>query len=263
MHVLGASFSQRRKSSKRPRDLDIRKVSLSGSSLASACSFSSTASTTSTGTFGQRSTDSAVAFDPLHLHPTYGVAPPRLSERPYASKYRSSRSPRWEEAVSYFDDDSSDDEEEEDSYDDTDDDTLTEEDMSDGGVVIGEDKERFMPPHASPLDHAELDGSPPQDYFLRQLAKRPPMPRSQWSESTVHTVGTLESESSVATPVQLVGIPNFSYKRVTVHRRPPVKMADSPDNFVKRGGWKRRGIVFHQDEVRVDEQEQQDYTFSV
>merc|ERR1712000_292578 len=46
MHVLGHSFSQKRKDSKRPRDLHIRKISFSGSTL-SGCSLSSSDSTAS------------------------------------------------------------------------------------------------------------------------------------------------------------------------------------------------------------------------
>jgi hypothetical protein len=40
---------------------------------------------------------------------------------------------------------------------------------------------------------------------------------------------------------------NFSYKRNTVNiirRRPLGESDNSIDNYVKRGGWKRRGIVF-------------------
>ncbi|KAL2754023.1 hypothetical protein ACRALDRAFT_2043126 [Sodiomyces alcalophilus JCM 7366] len=43
---------------------------------------------------------------------------------------------------------------------------------------------------------------------------------------------------------------NFSYKRTpaVVPRRPPLTM-DGVESFIRRGGWKRRGIVFEKDDV--------------
>jgi hypothetical protein len=254
MQILNSGFGQRRKESKRPRDLHIRKVSFSGSSLASACSLSSSVSTASTGTFGQRSTDSTIAMDPLSLHPTFSAAPPPLSERPFKSKPGSSKTrvQEWDgESISYFDDSSSDDE---DAYDD---------DVAVDGFDMLTPGANGLPPHASPMDHADLDdGQEPGDYFLMHLSKRPQMPRSRWSESTVHTLDSFVSMSDVATPVHVVGIPNFSYKRVTVVKRPSVKGDSGPENFIKRGGWKRRGIVFQQDEASVNAEREQDYAFS-
>ncbi|KAH7316734.1 hypothetical protein B0I35DRAFT_433872 [Stachybotrys elegans] len=254
MHVLGGGFSQRRKSSKRPRDLHIRKVSFSGSSLSSLASNDSSASSRTFG--GHSHADSAIALDPLQLHPTFSAAPPRLSERPYI-KNRPAASPRWEEAVSYFDDDSTDDE----SYDDESE-LADDDDQSQEHHHHHQQGGDMLPPHASPADHAQLDTQQPQDYFLQQLAKRPPMPRSRWSESTVHSIESLASTSTLATPVPVAGIPNFSYKRAAVTRRPTLK-TDPADDFMKRGGWKRRGIVFQNDEARSEDvEEQREYDFA-
>ncbi|KAI9172510.1 hypothetical protein HJFPF1_02012 [Paramyrothecium foliicola] len=245
MHVLGHSFSQKRKATKRPRDLHIRKVSFSGSSLSSGGSLSSSSSTS---TFTPRHyspsrTDSAIALDPLSLHPTFH-APARLSERPLIR----TESPRWQEAVSFFD------------YDDTEDeydsDELPEDDEDDDfavkpqGLTCRHQPDMALPPHASPLDHTAHDRHEATDYFMFQLTTRPPMPRSRWSESTIQTMDSITPSIASGTPTVDEAVPNFSYKRNTVPKRPTMKAGDSVDNFIKRGGWKRRGIVFHNDEMR-------------
>ena len=250
MHVLGHSFSQKRKHCKRPRDLNIRKVSFSGSSH-SACSLSSSDSTASACT---------AIIRPQHA----SHAPPRLHERPF--KTGGSHRPHLggfyddgadaDEAVVSSDCDS-------DSYDD-DDENLPHFQME-------------MPPHAGPADHTAHDRYEPTDYFAIQLAQRPPMPRSRWSESTIQSVqsvdaiptpgstfSTAASESEYGgedhgPPVVVEMPPNFSYKRavsapgptamspleMAPGRRPPLRTMDSIDEFVKRGGWKRRGVVFN------------------
>lgn len=49
---------------------------------------------------------------------------------------------------------------------------------------------------------------------------------------------------------------NFSYKRDPITpsspRRPPMKTMDSVEDFIKRGGWKRRGIIFQADDARAE-----------
>ena len=242
MHVLGHSFSQKRKSTKRPRDLHIRKVSFSGSSLSSGSfSSSSSTSTLTPRNFSPSRIDSAIPVDPLQLHPTF-QAPARLNERPLIR----TESPRWQEAVSFFDDDDTEDEDEYDELpenEDYDDDFA----VKPQGLTCRHQPEMALPPHASPLDHTDQHET--TDYFLSQLSKRPPMPRSRWSESTIQTLDSLTPSCAAGTAAVDEVVPNFSYKRNTVPKRPTMKSADSVDNFIKRGGWKRRGIVFHNEEM--------------
>lgn len=121
------------------------------------------------------------------------------------------------------------------------------------------------------MDHTDHERQEPQDYFLATLAKRPPLPRSHWSESTIQTIDSI-TPNNTTTPstfdddtdddASVLEMPaltrrssnfsrafNFSYKRNTVPKRPPMKAMDSVDNFIKRGGWKRRGIVFHEEDM--------------
>lgn len=250
MHVLGHSFSQRRKSPK-PRDLHIRKVSFSGCSLSSGGSLSSSSSSSSSAaststTRAPLSSRTTASFDPLSLHPTF-QPPPRLHDRPLLSPERR----QFEAAATFFDDD----------------------DESDDGYFAGageygcQGKEE-LPPHASPMDHTGHDRTEPQDYFFQQITKRPQLPRSRWSESTVHTLEQLTPAASVMSPdgdddgddggypfqqPSHSSMPNFSYKRATaLPKRPPMKTLDSLDEFIKRGGWKRRGIVFHEEDMSGD-----------
>lgn len=260
MHVLGHSFSQRCKRSKRPRDLHIRKVSFSGSSL-SGCSLSSSDSTASART--------------AIIPPQYAEhAPARLHERAYKAGQK--QPPRLAPAYpsTFYDDDIDADDDDYGYFGDA---TL-EEDSSDEDDENLPHFEMEMPPHASSMDHDtghdryEDSG----DYFFMTLAKRPAMPRSRWSESTIQSVQTIDAlptpGSVISTaitetafdqgpPVVIEMPPNFSYKRAvstpaatskpvsTASRRPPMKTMDSIDEFVKRGGWKRKGIVFQQEEV--------------
>lgn len=245
MHVLGHSFCEKRKSTKRPRDLHIRKVSFSGSSL-SGCSLSSSDSTASAVT---------AILQPQHAD----HAPRRLHERAMISSPSRRDQPR-----SFFDDaDSiavgSDDEDEEDGDDDVDMDQFVME----------------MPPHTPEADHSgDSQQEPMMDYFHFHLTKRPSLPRSRWSESTISSIQTIEamptpgaSFSTIATEQEdertsmlMEMPPNFSYKRAvstpaaTNNKRPPMKHLDSIEEFVKRGGWKRRGIVFQQEEVNSSEE---------
>lgn len=139
-----------------------------------------------------------------------------------------------------------------------------------------------LPPHA---EHLEEDSTnerhDPADYFFQHVTKRPQMPRSRWSESTIQTLDQhdissptpgsmtpsgetyfdleddeecLNDTEAQGPPVQVELPPNFSYKyQRTVSapesRRPPMRTMDSVEDFIKRGGWKRRGIVFDRREV--------------
>ena len=258
MHVL-SGFSQRRKSPNKPRDLHIRKVSFSGCSLSSGCSWATESSESSTSTARichsrSGSGASGASFDPLRLHPV-SQPPPRLHERQFIGSptrhYGHGSKTFYDEAdeddgyqgysMSVFDYDSDTEVEEEDA-----------------------EEQQFdmeLPPLASALDHNTNDKEEPQDYFFLQLAKRPPMPRSRWSESTIQTLGQLTpAASNAGTPRGPAGdeaaveqarrmLPNFSYKRATVPKRPQIKPMDSVEQLVKRGGWKRRGLLLDSEEA--------------
>lgn len=114
-----------------------------------------------------------------------------------------------------------------------------------------------LPPHSSPMDHS-IESSEPQDYFMIQLAKRPPMPRSRWSESTIQTLDQADlsaddydetPDSEADLPLE---IPNFSHKRNVTPKRPPMRSLDSLEDFMKQGGWKRKGVVFNENEAEED-----------
>jgi hypothetical protein len=208
------------------------------------------------------------------------IPPRRLHERAFKVSHSPQR-PQFTTRSSklggtfYHDDDDDDDAEE-----------AVEEDEEYSGDEDDENLPRFemqMPPHASRDDeHTGHDRHEPRDYFAFALARRPTMPRSRWSESTIQSVQSIDAlptpGSTISTaaseqgedhspPVKVEMPPNmnFSYKRVvstpgaTVspsasgsgYRRPPMKTMDSIDEFVKRGGWKRRGVVFRQDEVEA------------
>lgn len=259
MPVLG--FSHGRCSAK-PKDLHIRKVSFSGSSLSSGSSFTSSSSNSIAYACSSASSQSSLSMasptrppldghvDPLAQHPTY-CPPPRLHERP----------------------------------------------LLDTGLFLGGAEEDDV----SRLDK-ELPSLPCYVDEPRQYSSaRPQFPCSRWSDSTIasvdlsdcdsvvsgsycgsfnsYDIGSVDSDSSddvdepldpvsddVEDPIHLDhdvhhyhfqqslaghhSMPNFSYKRDTaLPKRPPIKTLDSLDEFVKRGGWKRRGIIFHNEEM--------------
>ncbi|CAI4211220.1 unnamed protein product [Parascedosporium putredinis] len=193
-----------------------------------------------------------VEFDPLNLHPTF-QAPPRLSDRPFIHvmehdepQYHQPQprrvAPKFREL----------------------------------------ELPPVASPRTSQV--VEAEEVPDYFAMKLGMLQRPTLVRSHWSESTINTVlsssdeeetdeaeeATIDDEDSEAEeqvttptgpamPLQLQFeterevVPtstqwqNFSYKRNTVHatRRPPPGGSDnSIDNYVKRGGWKRRGIVF-------------------
>ncbi|ATY59620.1 hypothetical protein CCM_05243 [Cordyceps militaris CM01] len=251
MHVLNG-FSSRRKTPK-PRDLHIRKISFSGCSLSSGCSIDSASSTSTARGPSHHRSGSDASIDPLRLHPI-AQPPPRLHERAYITspRRRPDESPRTffhgrdtdsssgggsggEYGVSVFE------------YDDSD----TELD-DDDETVFEQVHTNSMPPMTSPLDH-DADESDDEDYFFMQLAKRPRLPRSHWSESTIQTLAQLTpATSNRATPVERLEdpieqarmmLPNFSYKHSTVPARPRMRAMDSVEHLVKLGGWKRKAVV--------------------
>jgi hypothetical protein len=124
-----------------------------------------------------------------------------------------------------------------------------------------------MPPHASPADDScssDTTAEAASDYFFfRQQAQRPVL-QSRWSESTIQTVRTVEGlptptpeEQDDEHRISVMETTNFSYKRAVstpaAIQRPIMRKLNSIEDFVKRGGWKRRGIVFRQEEVDADQ----------
>ncbi|RDA89282.1 hypothetical protein CP532_0564 [Ophiocordyceps camponoti-leonardi (nom. inval.)] len=264
MPVLG--FSHGRCSSK-PKDLAIRKVSLSGCSLSSgtsssssfdsstssansftyACSSASSSSSLSVGCSSRRSERSPLDrhVDPLAQHPTY-TPPPRLHDRRLLDTTVNS--------------------------------TTTSLYLGGGGGGCVEEEKDLSTVNVEPVDYFSV----PMRSALQQF------PRSRWSDSTIASVDLPESEcdsdggSETSEEVEELldeedesdsnndvsihdddshdqfqhlleghrSMPNFSYKRETsLDKRPPIKTLDSLDEFVKRGGWKRRGIIFRSEEV--------------
>ncbi|GAB0137109.1 hypothetical protein EsDP_00005392 [Epichloe bromicola] len=264
MHVLGSighSFNQQRRATA-PRDLYIRKVSFSGCSLSSGGSFSSNSSRSSEGSSSSSSSSASTArapsartrssstgFDPLSSHPTFPTsqAPLRLHERPLISPERSPYSP----PSTFFYDDSADEESPDDCQ-------STADEDEDEYTVCRAQELHFSQPTEMMLPYytATQDASEPQDYFTLQLAKRPAMPRSRWSDSTIQTLDSVddlaadEYETSDVEEDSPLEMPNFSRKRTTAPSRPPMRSLDGLDQFIKKGGWKRRGVVFNAGEAR-------------
>lgn len=243
MHL---SIGHRRQGSK-ARDLHIRKVSFSGCSLASGCSFESTSTTSTTRPPWHARSDSSGSYDPLRSHPIVHP-PPRLQDR---AMLRPSSGDSAQMATFFNDTES------EDEY------TgypmsVFEYDTDEESVF---DRDDDLPPLASPSDHSDVDDDEPSDYFFMEFARRPAFPRSRWSDSTIQTINQLTPaissantpdviEHAIAVPLpRLQQLPNFSYKRNTVPKRPTIQASDSVEDLVKRGGWKRRGIVFHNEDV--------------
>lgn len=259
MHVL-QGFCQRRKSSKssRPRDLHIRKVSFSGSSLSSGCSLSSSSTISAESTPTPTGTPRP-DVDPLALHSAF-QAPPRLFERPFI---------RTDDFAPP-------------AYGGSDDADIEEEAYLEHDLASQQPTEMALPPHVSPMDAADAEGKEPNDYFFATLSQRPPLPKSRWSESTIQTMDQFDDDkdsdevtqsedsdddlddnasvlemrrrSNRASALQNLSV-NVSYtrsgppRRPAPPQRPPMRSLDTVDNFIRRGGWKRRGIVFHQEDM--------------
>ncbi|GKT42522.1 uncharacterized protein ColSpa_02703 [Colletotrichum spaethianum] len=236
------------KGKRHPEALHTRKPSLSNS--VSSSDSSSTQSTRSTGTVRHTR---ILDFDPLSLHPTFHP-PPRLYERPFI---HNSQAIEDEVINSYF--------------------------SSQEAAAAEQAKASFAaaipnmpaPPVDSPRTPLEQQSRSQEhaaegdDYFLFKVqqhiaATRPQLPRSHWSESTINTMASGQNDdddedssengsiSSEERPVRESQWQNFSHKRNTPPsvRRPQMKSLDSVEDFIKRGGWKRRGIVFEQETSR-------------
>lgn len=276
MHVLGHSFSQKRKCN-RPRDLQIRKVSFSGSSLSDGSLSSSSTSTASAGTAiapSQYHTSPA----PVFASPTNAHAPLRLYERPFkSSRHHPIMAAGASAATFYYADSAISSDDDEDYYGSIMGDDEDDEKRSEFVEVEGTQFHMELPPHAEHIEADTPEAHERSDYFFFQhVTKRPSMPKSRWSESTIQTLDMAtpgssihddyeededkdvlveEEEEDMETPTAHVDVPpNFSYKyQRTVSapeaRRPTMPAKDSVEEFIKRGGWKRRGIVFDRREI--------------
>ncbi|KAK1963177.1 hypothetical protein LY78DRAFT_210215 [Colletotrichum sublineola] len=237
-----------------PEALHTRKPSLTNS--VSSNESSSTRSTRSTAT-ARRSR--VLDFDPLSQHPTFHP-PPRLFERPFI---HNSQSIEDEVINSYF--------------------------SSQEAAAAEQAKAAAVPSMpAPPVDSLRTPiqeqkqqqqqqqqqsrsqelAAEGDDYFLFKVqqhiaATRPQLPRSHWSESTINTMASTAEEDdddssengSIVNderPVRESQWQNFSHKRLSPPnaRRPQMKSLDSVEDFIKRGGWKRKGIVFQQEGSR-------------
>ncbi|KAL7925773.1 hypothetical protein ACQKWADRAFT_200256 [Trichoderma austrokoningii] len=247
------SLGQRRGS--KPRDLHIRKISFSGCSLSGASdqSFSSDSSSSTIRAHSPRlaiSTGTASSFDGLSIHSSY--PPKRLHDRPFIL---SDRQP-FESAPTFYDSEdaeSSDLEASERDFDGED-----------------EDQTQFTMelPHASPVSSHDYDASDePRDYFFTHITSRPrPANQSRWSDSTIaSTIASLDDltpVSSMSEPASAAiadaeeadaaGASTTASSisiAAPVPKRPTYKPVDSFEDYVRRGGWKRRGIVFNREDM--------------
>ncbi|KAJ0295887.1 hypothetical protein COL5a_010961 [Colletotrichum fioriniae] len=241
------------KGARHPEALHTRKPSLTNS--VSSSDSSSTQSTRSTATMRHTR---VLDFDPLSLHPTFH-APPRLYERPFI---HNSQSIEDEVINSYF--------------------------SSQEAAAAAENKAKAsfaaaipdmpVPPVDSPRtpiqqqERSREHAAEGDDYFLFKVQQhiastRPQLPRSHWSESTINTLASQHDDDDEddqdssedgsfvdeERPVRESQWRNFSIKRSSPStvRRPAMKSLDSVEDFIKRGGWKRRGIVFGQESART------------
>ncbi|KAL0937517.1 uncharacterized protein CTRU02_207248 [Colletotrichum truncatum] len=237
-----------KKCKRHPEALHTRKPSLSNS-----VSSNDSSSTQSTGSSGTVRHSRVLDFDPLSLHPTFQPPPGRLFERPII---HNSQAIEDDVIDSYF----------------SSQEALAEQQTKASFAAAAPDMP--APPVDSPrtpiqqTERSREHAAEGDDYFLFKVqqhiaATRPQLPRSHWSESTIQTLdmefpdddeeGDAGSEGSIVDeerPVRESQWQNFSYKRNTPPKRPQMKSLDSVEDFIKRGGWKRRGIVFEQDGTR-------------
>jgi hypothetical protein len=147
-------------------------------------------------------------------------------------------------------------------------------------VAAQQPTEMALPPHVSPMDAADEQGNEPKDYFFTTLSVRPPMPKSRWSESTIQSIQTFDDDDDDEDDSEVTqsedsedegdNVSVLEMRRISRHasalkpasinatyaarpglapKRPPMRSLDSVDNFIRRGGWKRRGIVFHKEDL--------------
>ncbi|KAK2024296.1 hypothetical protein LX32DRAFT_643766 [Colletotrichum zoysiae] len=256
------------KHGRHPEALHTRKPSLSNS-VSSNDSSSTRSSTRSTGTVRR---SRVLDFDPLSQHPTFHP-PPRLFERPFIRNSHSSQSIEDEVISSYFSSQEA-----------------AAAEQAKAAAVPSMPAPAPAPrvePSRTPIqvqqprqqqqqDRSRELAAEGDDYFLFKVqqhiaATRPQLPRSHWSESTINTMasaadeeeedGEAEDDDSSSEDGSIVGQErpvrecrwqNFSHKRPSAPsaRRPQMKSLDSVEDFIKRGGWKRKGIVFQQEGSR-------------
>ncbi|KAF9879478.1 hypothetical protein CkaCkLH20_03021 [Colletotrichum karsti] len=232
--------------SRRRPEAHTRKPSLTNS--VSSNDSSSTQSTRSSGTIRH---SRVLDFDPLSLHPTFQPPPGRLFERPLI---HNSQTIEDEVINSYF----------------SSQEALAEEQAKASfAAAIPNMPAPPVDSPRTPIQQAERSrehAAEGDDYFLFKVqqhiaATRPQLPRSHWSESTVQTLdmsspdeddedASEESFVDEERPVRESRWQNFSHKRNSPVKRPQMKSLDSVEDFLKRGGWKRRGIVFENDGTR-------------
>ncbi|KAK2058076.1 hypothetical protein LY76DRAFT_73386 [Colletotrichum caudatum] len=245
-----------------PEALHARKPSLSDS--VSSNDSSSTRSTRSTGTVRR---SRVLDFDPLSQHPTFHP-PPRLFERPFIRDSHNSQSIEDEVIRSYFSCQEA-----------------AAAEQAKAAAVPSMPAPAPAPRVESSRTPMHVQQQQQQsrsrelaaegdDYFLFKVqqhiaATRPQLPRSHWSESTINTMASAAGEEDGAEnddddssedgsvagqerPVRECRWQNFSHKRPSAPsaRRPQMKSLDSVEDFIKRGGWKRKGIVFQQEGSR-------------
>ncbi|KAL7934229.1 hypothetical protein V8C35DRAFT_302059 [Trichoderma chlorosporum] len=248
--TIFSGLGQRRGS--KPRELHIRKVSFSGCSLASTSdrSFSSDSSTSTIRALNTprlaSSVGTASSFDSFSIHST-SQPPKRLHDRPFIMTNQQ----HYESAPTFYDSEdaeSSDMEASERDFDGED-----------------EDLPQFVMemPHASPVNRHDYEaGDEPRDYFFTHINKRPSLPRSRWSESTIASVDSLDdmtpgsdmsepTSSDEAAEAAGVSTPSTITSSTAVPKRPNFKTVNSFEDYVKRGHWKRRGVVFNAAEMET------------
>ncbi|KAM0326199.1 hypothetical protein ACHAQA_006796 [Verticillium albo-atrum] len=240
----------------------------SASSTCTSCSLASSASKRS-----HRRTQ-VIDFDPLSMHPTFIAPPLPLNERPFIlPDHENSEEEVIEEYIRA----------EESSK------ALSLPDDSPTPMQPTEDDNHRAQPEGNDyfmyklnlLQHQERQQ---QAVMAGAAASRPSPPaRSRWSESTMASIDIVESpmrsvfeetddeedeededdddvsvsDFELVVPAerevrQAKSWQNFSHKPTAMSspRRPPIQTMDSVENFIKRGGWKRRGIVFQEEGMR-------------
>lgn len=191
-------------------------------------------------------------LNPLELNPAYH-APPRLFERPFKNI----------EPVS---------------------ETCTQEEMEEMIAQDAEDQLTAKAMEQEPADYFFTSLAPRPPSPPSNPARASPPPLSRWSESTIASLdfevnqddqsdedATSDSEddedvlqmrrlssrrlsrrsSHRAAALQTLSL-NLTYSPYnlpTAPKRPPMKSLDSVEQYMRRGGWKRRGIVFRAEDA--------------
>lgn len=271
--------------SRRPTMIHLRKPSLSDSvsSAESSATFPSTQSSPCRRT-------PTLDFDPLSMHPTFSLPPPppRLSERPFILSAEDSSSPRYpgvdtdEVLEHYF---RSQDDTKTDTMLSPPTDSPTP--MAHPQPRTAEEGSDYFLYKLRLVELQEQQRQAAIEAMTSTAASA--ACQSRWSVSTVdvdesafdsdsdddadETDGTDDTDDTDAygedeEPVLEMAIraerparhaaswQNFSYKRDPLTpaspRRPAMQTMDSVEDFIKRGGWKRRGIIFQADDARAE-----------